>query len=156
VSVGATVTPVVPTLSKIPPTIIGSNDKTGSAATDSHSCDRYFEEQLTAAEILLVDLGGTAQEITAALGPNGFARLMLQADRNQQVAEVAQCSRSAIIGASRLRKRIAAAKDPGWWRWGCVSGLSVGVTGTENVILNSTEIEVGDPIVISSAVITHG
>jgi hypothetical protein len=42
------------------------------------SCDKYFEEQLTAAEILLVDLGGTAQEVTAALGPNGFARLMLQ------------------------------------------------------------------------------
>jgi hypothetical protein len=38
----------------------------------------------------------------------------------------------------------------------CVSGLSVGTSGNENIVLNSTAIEVGDPIVISSAVITHG
>jgi hypothetical protein len=38
---------------------------------------------------MLVDLGGTSEEVAGAIGPNGYARLMLQADRDQQIAEVA-------------------------------------------------------------------
>jgi hypothetical protein len=38
---------------------------------------------------MLVDLGGTTEEVAAAIGPAGYARLMLQADRDQQIAEVA-------------------------------------------------------------------
>jgi hypothetical protein len=38
---------------------------------------------------MLVDLGGTSEEVAGAIGPNGYARLMLQADRDQQIAAVA-------------------------------------------------------------------
>jgi hypothetical protein len=51
-------------------------------------CDAWMEEQLMASEILLIDLGATAEEIGAAIGRDGFARKWLQADRDQQIAEV--------------------------------------------------------------------
>jgi hypothetical protein len=54
------------------------------------SCDKYFAEQLVSAEILFIDLGATAEELEAALGPNGFARKMLQEDRDAQIAAVAR------------------------------------------------------------------
>jgi hypothetical protein len=38
---------------------------------------------------MLVDLGGTAEEITAALGCNGYLRAMHYASRNEQIAAVA-------------------------------------------------------------------
>lgn len=62
-------------------------------------CDERFEEELTRTEILLLDLGGTAEEIEAAIGPDGFCRKMLQADRDQQIAAVA---RWLAIGSATL------------------------------------------------------
>jgi len=53
-------------------------------------CDERLEAELTAAEIMLVDLDGTTEEVAGALGPAGYERLMLQADRDQQVAEAAR------------------------------------------------------------------
>jgi hypothetical protein len=53
------------------------------------SCDKHFEADLANAEVLLVDLGGTPEEITAAIGPSGFVRAMLWASRNEQIAETA-------------------------------------------------------------------
>ena len=90
-SVGATVTPVVPILSKTPPTIIGGNEMTRLEALRTViSCDKYFEEQLAGAEILFVDLGATAEELEAAIGPDGFCRKMLEEDRDAQIAAVAR------------------------------------------------------------------
>ena len=40
------------------------------------------------AEILLLDRGATAEEIEAALGPHGYMRKMLVADRDRQIAAV--------------------------------------------------------------------
>jgi hypothetical protein len=45
---------------------------------------------LRTTEILLIDLGASAQEIEAAIGPDGYARKMLQEDRDQQIAAVAR------------------------------------------------------------------
>jgi hypothetical protein len=35
-------------------------------------CDAILEEQLEATEILLIDLGASAEELERALGPDGF------------------------------------------------------------------------------------
>jgi hypothetical protein len=51
-------------------------------------CDAAFEEQLAAAEIVLLDLGGTTEEVAGAIGPSGYARKMLQEDRDAQIAAV--------------------------------------------------------------------
>jgi hypothetical protein len=49
-------------------------------------CDAIMEEQLVRTECLLIDLGATAEEIEAAIGPDGWSRRMLQEDRDQQIA----------------------------------------------------------------------
>jgi hypothetical protein len=48
-------------------------------------CDAILEEQLEATEILLIDLGATAEELEAAIGPGGK---MLCEDRDAQIREV--------------------------------------------------------------------
>jgi hypothetical protein len=53
-------------------------------------CDRFMQRQLIDAEILLVDLGATEEELEHALGPNGFARRMLREDRDRQVRAAVQ------------------------------------------------------------------
>jgi hypothetical protein len=53
------------------------------------SCDRNLEEQLARTEVLLCDLAATTEELAAAIGPNGFARKMLEADRAEQISAVA-------------------------------------------------------------------
>jgi hypothetical protein len=87
----ATVTPVVPTLSNIPAIIIGGNEMTRLEVLRRtvELCDERLEADLASAEVLLVDLGGTPEEITAALGRNGYLRAMHCASRNEQIAEVA-------------------------------------------------------------------
>jgi hypothetical protein len=52
-------------------------------------CDERLEADLASAEVLLVDLGGTPDEITAALGRNGYLRAMHCASRNEQIAAAA-------------------------------------------------------------------
>jgi hypothetical protein len=52
------------------------------------SCDARLEAELERAEILLLDRGATAEEIEAALGPHGYMRKMLVADRDRQIAAV--------------------------------------------------------------------
>jgi hypothetical protein len=52
-------------------------------------CDAILEEQLEATEILLIDLGATAEEVEAAIGLHGYMRKMLQEDRDAQIREVA-------------------------------------------------------------------
>jgi hypothetical protein len=52
-------------------------------------CDERLEADLASAKVLLVDLGGTSAEITAALGPNGYLRAMHYASRNEQIAAAA-------------------------------------------------------------------
>jgi hypothetical protein len=85
VSVEATVTPVVPTLSN------GANEMTRLEVLRRtvELCDEHFEADLAAAELMLLELGGTREEITAALGRNGYLRAMHYASRNEQIAEVA-------------------------------------------------------------------
>jgi hypothetical protein len=51
-------------------------------------CDAILEEQLEATEILLIDLGATAEELEAAIGPGGYCRKMLCEDRDAQIREV--------------------------------------------------------------------
>jgi hypothetical protein len=41
---------------------------------------------LAAAEIMLVDLGGTTEEVAGAIGPSGYMRAMFSASRNEQIA----------------------------------------------------------------------
>jgi hypothetical protein len=59
-------------------------------------CDKILEEQLAATEILLADLGASAEEIEAALDQT---RRTLQADRDAQIAAVA---RWLTVGDDRL------------------------------------------------------
>jgi hypothetical protein len=51
-------------------------------------CDAILEEQLAAAEIVLIDCGATGAELDAAIGRDGYFRAMLRADRDAQVAAV--------------------------------------------------------------------
>jgi hypothetical protein len=53
-------------------------------------CNAALERELEAAEIVLVDQGATAQELEAALGPGGYTRKMLEADRDAQITQVAR------------------------------------------------------------------
>jgi hypothetical protein len=53
---------------------------------------------------MLVDLAGTAEKITAALGRDGYARKMLQEDRDQQIAAAAR-SRAATTRCIRPRPK---------------------------------------------------
>jgi hypothetical protein len=52
-------------------------------------CDERLEADLASAEILLIDLGGTSEEVARAIGPSGYLRAMHYASRNEQIAEVA-------------------------------------------------------------------
>ncbi len=53
-------------------------------------CDEHFEADLAGAEILLLDLGGTSEEVEAAIGPSGWWRKVLREDRDAQIAETAR------------------------------------------------------------------
>jgi hypothetical protein len=53
-------------------------------------CDALLEEQLEAAEILLIDLGADAEEVKLAIGPHGYHRRALQASRDEQIDAVVQ------------------------------------------------------------------
>jgi hypothetical protein len=44
---------------------------------------------LAAAEIMVVDLGGTAEEVAGAIGRDGYMRAMFFASRNEQIAATA-------------------------------------------------------------------
>jgi hypothetical protein len=83
---------VAPTLSKIPPTIIGANEMTRLEALRRtvELCDEHFEADLASAEILMIDLGGTSEEVARAIGPSGYLRAMHCASRNEQIAEAAR------------------------------------------------------------------
>jgi hypothetical protein len=83
------VTPVVPPL--IPATIIGANEMTRleMLRRTIELCDERLEADLASAEVLLVDLGGTPEEITAVLGRTGYLRAMHYASRNEQIAAAA-------------------------------------------------------------------
>ena len=48
----------------------------------------WLARELENAEILMLDLGATPEEIAAALGPGGWSRAMLERDRDSQIAEV--------------------------------------------------------------------
>jgi len=50
--------------------------------------NKYFEREIESAELLLIDLGPTGEEIEVAIGRDGFMRKMLEADRDQQIREV--------------------------------------------------------------------
>jgi hypothetical protein len=50
----------------------------------------WLERELEKAEILLLDLGATLEEVENAIGPNGYARKMFREDRDRQVREVAR------------------------------------------------------------------
>jgi hypothetical protein len=52
--------------------------------------DAWLEAELERSEILLIDQGATAAELSRALGPHGFVRKMLEQDRAAQIAEVAR------------------------------------------------------------------
>jgi hypothetical protein len=62
-------------------------------------CDAMLEEQLAAAELLLIDLNATGEEIECAIGRDGYMRKMMQADRDAQVAAV---RRWLTLGAERV------------------------------------------------------
>jgi hypothetical protein len=51
-------------------------------------CERWLEEQLARTECLLIDLGATAEELEAAIGPGGCCSKMLCEDRDAQIREV--------------------------------------------------------------------
>jgi hypothetical protein len=51
-------------------------------------CDAWLERELEAAEITLLDLGASLEEVENAIGAHGYVRRMLQADRDAQIAEV--------------------------------------------------------------------
>lgn len=53
-------------------------------------CDAALAEQIEAAEIVLIDLGATAEEIAAAVGCDGYFYKLLQAVRDAQIAETAR------------------------------------------------------------------
>jgi hypothetical protein len=91
VSVGATVTPVVPTLSNIPLIIVGGNEMTRLEALRRtvELCDALMARQLEDAELLLVDHRATEDELRAALGPDGYARKMFREGRDAHIAVVA-------------------------------------------------------------------
>jgi len=63
------------------------------------SCDRRLERQLEDAELLLADLGGTREEIAAAVGPNGYFRAMVCADHAQDIAATARW----LVGGDETR-----------------------------------------------------
>jgi hypothetical protein len=52
-------------------------------------CDERLEAELAGAEIMLLDLGGTSEEVAGAIGPSGYLRAMLCANRDEQIAAVA-------------------------------------------------------------------
>jgi hypothetical protein len=52
--------------------------------------DAWMERELANAEILLLDLGSTLEEVDRAIGRDGYVRRMLQEDRDRQVAAVAR------------------------------------------------------------------
>jgi hypothetical protein len=51
-------------------------------------CDAALERELEVSECTMIDCHATPEEIEAALGPDGFWRNMMQADRDQQVEVV--------------------------------------------------------------------
>jgi hypothetical protein len=51
-------------------------------------CNAAMAEQIEAAEFLLRAHGATEAEVEAAVGPHGYARRMLQEDRDAQIREV--------------------------------------------------------------------
>jgi hypothetical protein len=53
-------------------------------------CDALVEEALATAEVLLIDLGASSQEIEAAIGRDGYMRRLFKEDRDAQVREVAK------------------------------------------------------------------
>ena len=53
-------------------------------------CNEWTARELENTELLLLDHGATAEELEAAIGPGGFCRKMLEADRDQQIAEEAR------------------------------------------------------------------
>jgi hypothetical protein len=42
------------------------------------------------ADLLLVDLGGTTEEVVGAIGPSGYLRAMFSTSRNAQIRAVAR------------------------------------------------------------------
>jgi hypothetical protein len=53
-------------------------------------CNEWMARELENTELLLLDHGATAEELERALGPDGYARKMLQEDRDTQIREVAR------------------------------------------------------------------